>query len=122
MSESHCPRKMVACKGGKEGGAGWEGEGKHQPWHICEEGKTVITYPMITMLLPITAVINMDPVAKPVLLCAVLTNTDFESWSCCCYRVTARLTFPWHAGEFMCVILTGRLFKTQLMTALHVCT
>lgn len=40
--------------------------------------KIVITYPMITMLLPITAVINMDPVAKLVLLFTVLSNTDFE--------------------------------------------
>lgn len=30
------------------------------------------------MLLPITAVINMDPVAKLVLLFTVLSNTDFE--------------------------------------------
>lgn len=30
------------------------------------------------MLLPITVVINMDPVAKLVLLFRVLSNTDFE--------------------------------------------
>lgn len=64
---------MVACRGEKGGG-----RGNHQHWHICEEEKIVITYPMITMLLPITVVINMDPVAKLVLLFTVLSNTDFE--------------------------------------------
>lgn len=73
IQNSYCPRKMVACRGEKGGG-----RGNHQHWHICEEEKVVITYPMITMLLPITVVINMDPVAKLVLLFTVFTNTDFE--------------------------------------------
>jgi len=64
---------MVACRAEKGGGSG-----NHQHWHICEEEKIVITYPMIAMLLPITVVINMDPVAKLVLLFTVLSNTDFE--------------------------------------------
>lgn len=64
---------MVACRERNRGG-----RGNHQHWHICEKEKIVITYPMITMFLPITVVINMDPVAKLVLFFTVLSNTDFE--------------------------------------------